>query len=494
MYTDYEVSDSVMEQEMERLTEYDAIVIGSGASGLTAAVTLAEGGARVAVFEKQPAIGGTSVNFRGTFAAESGMQRQRYITYSRDEAFKNIMEYSHWLANPHLVRAIVDESSKTIPWLQEKGVIFTDVVTNIPGAPETYHLIDNSGEDVVKALAARAGKIGVIIETSAPVKKISAGTGRVTGLIIEKEGEDVCIDARAVFIASGGYANNAEWIKKYTGLDLDVNLFPIGNVGKMGDGIRMAYEIGAASEGIGIIEMLRTGKEQPGTMTQIGFAVVQPDLWINSKGIRYCDETVTFNDTSMGNASVKQTQGTGFSIFDTSIVNRLMKRGIDKAMALDFPPGSLLTELVKELEEAPKTRPDEVYQADSIARLAELINIEPSILQATVDIYNYYCSQGHDGLFAKDPRYLKPIIGPSFYAVRTQTVFLGTLGGIKINEKTEVLDTSDNIIPGLYAGGFDAGGMYGDSYCIRNSTGLCSSFAMNSGRIGGKNALKYIGK
>ncbi len=104
---------------MERLTEYDAIVIGSGACGLTAAVTLAEGGARVAVFEKQPAIGGTSVNFRGTFAVESGMQRQRYITYSRDEAFKNIMEYSHWLANPHLVRAIVDESSKTIPWLQE---------------------------------------------------------------------------------------------------------------------------------------------------------------------------------------------------------------------------------------------------------------------------------------------------------------------------------------------------------------------------------------
>ncbi len=479
---------------MDHLSGYDAIIIGSGASGLTAAVTLAEGGARVAVFEKQPTIGGTSVNFRGTFAVESEMQRQRYITYSRDEAFRNIMEYSHWLANPHLVRAIVDESSRTIPWLQDKGVIFTDVVTNIPGAPQTYHLISNSGEDVVKALAARATELGVIIEASTPVKQILMGTGKITGVTVEKDGKDAHGEARVVFVASGGYANNAEWIKKYTGLELDINLFPIGNEGKMGDGIRMAHEIGAASEGIGVIEMLRTGKEQPGTMSQIGFAVVQPDLWITNKGIRYCDETVTFDDTSMGNASVKQTQGTGFSIFDTSIVNYLMEKGIDKAMALDFPPGSRLSGLAKELEEAPETRPDEVYQADSITELAEMIDVKPSVLQATVDEYNHFCSQGHDELFAKDPCFLRPIVGPRFYAVKTQTVFLGTLGGIKVNEKTEVLDIEDNVIPGLYAGGFDAGGMYGDSYCIRNSTGLCSSFAMNSGRIGGKNALKYIGK
>jgi len=92
---------------MRRITEFDALTFGSGACGLAAAVTLAEGGAKVAVFEKQPKIGGTSVNFRGTFAAESEMQRRKCISYSRDEAFQNIMEYSHWLANARLVRAIV---------------------------------------------------------------------------------------------------------------------------------------------------------------------------------------------------------------------------------------------------------------------------------------------------------------------------------------------------------------------------------------------------
>jgi fumarate reductase flavoprotein subunit len=68
------------------------------------------------------------------------------------------------------------------------------------------------------------------------------------------------------------------------------------------------------------------------------------------------------------------------------------------------------------------------------------------------------------------------------------------MGGIKINEKAEVIDKKDKVVPGLYAGGFDAGGMYGDSYPIKTASGLASSFALNSGRIAGKNALKYCGK
>ena len=75
--------------------ETDVVVIGSGAAGLAAAVTLAEGGASVIVFEKERSIGGTSNFYHGTFAVESELQRKRYITYSRDEAFRNIMEYSH---------------------------------------------------------------------------------------------------------------------------------------------------------------------------------------------------------------------------------------------------------------------------------------------------------------------------------------------------------------------------------------------------------------
>ncbi len=100
---------------MDRVArETDVVVVGSGVSGLAAALTCAEGGARVILSEKQRSLGGSSNFFYGTFAVESDLQRQRYITYSRDEAFKNIMEYSHWRANPRLVRVVVDESAATI--------------------------------------------------------------------------------------------------------------------------------------------------------------------------------------------------------------------------------------------------------------------------------------------------------------------------------------------------------------------------------------------
>jgi fumarate reductase flavoprotein subunit len=181
-------------------------------------------------------------------------------------------------------------------------------------------------------------------------------------------------------------------------------------------------------------------------------------------------------------------------MFDSTIKQSLIENGITKAMIMAFPPGSRTTELDRELEKAVKSGSTEVFEADSIRKLAEKIGADPDVLQSTVDEYNGYCEKGHDDLFAKDPKYLRPLKGPKYYAVKARTIFLGTLGGIKINHRMEVVDKKGNAIPGLYAGGYDAGGMYGDSYSIGKSSGLSSSFATNSGRIAGKNALKYIGK
>jgi fumarate reductase flavoprotein subunit len=120
------------------------------------------------------------------------------------------------------------------------------------------------------------------------------------------------------------------------------------------------------------------------------------------------------------------------------------------------------------------------------------MGVEPAVLRATIDEYNSFCEKGHDDQFAKKPIYLRPLKGPNFYAVKARTVILGTKGGIRVNEKLEAVDKKDNPVEGLYAGGFDAGGIHADSYPINVATGLSSAFAMNSGRIAARNAVQYV--
>ena len=171
----------------------DVVVAGSGAAGMISAVTLAEGGANVVVFEKQRSLGGTANFLHGIFAVESDMQRQRFIETTRDEAFRSIMDYSHWKADPWLVRAIIDESSLTIRWMQERGVVFTDATINMIDSPRTYHVVKGRGEAIIRTLALLAKSKGVGILPGVPV----------TGLL--KEDGAVCAAFR-----KGGVSNRED--------------------------------------------------------------------------------------------------------------------------------------------------------------------------------------------------------------------------------------------------------------------------------------------
>lgn len=478
------------------MQETDVIVIGSGACGLAAAVTAAEGGAKVVVFEKQRSLGGTSNFFEGTFAVESPMQRERYITYSRDEAFRRMMEYSHWRADARMVRVFVDESAATIRWLQELGIEFTDAATNMPDGLRTYHIVKGRGAAVVKALATRAKERSVDLRLGTPVTKIMREGDRITGVVIEEDNGEAVVAAAVVIIASGGYANNKAWVEKYTGFDIDVNMIPIGNVDKMGDGIRMAWEVGAAEEGMGVLEAYRFGPMAPEFRTYgpVQMIALQPDLWVDPKGERFCDEGIAFYDSSVGNVNARYKEGYTYCLFDDTIKEYYIEHGIHRNVGWKNTPGTSPIGFDDELNSAVEKGTTEAFAADSIEELAMKMGMEPAVLMATVAEYNGFCEKGHDDLFAKDIRYLRPLRGPRFYAAKARTIFLVTLGGIKVNHRMEVLDKKDNAIAGLYAGGMDAGGMWGDSYPIQDATGASSAFAINSGRIAARHALSYIGK
>jgi len=107
-----------------------------------------------------------------------------------------------------------------------------------------------------------------------------------------------------------------------------------------------------------------------------------------------------------------------------------------------------------------------------------------------VEQYNRFCAKGHDDTFNKYYKYLRPVEKPKFYAARMQCSAFGSLGGIKINHRTEVLDKDWHKIPGLYAAGTDACTIYGDSYPFI-LPGNTMGFAVNSGRIAGEIAAEY---
>jgi fumarate reductase flavoprotein subunit len=474
--------------------ETDIVIVGSGASGLAAALEAAQGGARVAVFEKQSAIGGTSNFFEGIFAVGSAMQKEKYIAYSPDQAFKNFMEYNHWRVNARLVRSLINRSADTIGWLRNRGVEFLEVTINMPDAPRTYHVVKGKGQAVVQALARSATESGVTVRVDSPVRQILTGKDGLSGVVVEFDGKDTEVRCRAVVIASGGYANNTEWIRKYTGLELGRTVTPMGNVGKMGDGIRMAWEMGAAAEGLGVLHLIRVAPFSPEFpfMNSVEGAAIQPVLWVDPMGERFCDEGIAYYDTSLGNVNSRYPQGYTFCLFDDTIKQRFIEKGVFRGMGTVVHPGSKLHDLNEQLEHFLSLNSEEFFGADSIQELARKMKVDPGALQTTVERYNSFCAQGRDEEFAKDPEYLIPLNGPRFYAAKARTCFLGTMGGVKINHRTEAVDDYGTPIAGLYVVGLDAGGLHAESYSMRDTSGIASAFAVNSGRVAGENAAKYL--
>ena len=259
--------------------------------------------------------------------------------------------------------------------------------------------------------------------------------------------------------------------------------------------MKMAWAVGAASEGLGVLQITGGGLMGPGLRPggHLAAASSQPYLWVNQEGVRFCDEGIVFNFTFAGNAVARQKGGFVFKIFDEMTKKYMVEKGIDAGLGRWVPVTTRLVNLDAEIKEALEQGNKTVFVADSLEELAGKMGVDQEGFKRTVVEYNKFCDKNHDALFAKDPKYLRPVKTPKFYAFKCYPTFLGTLGGIRINHKTEVLDKADQVIPGLYAVGFDAGGMYGDSYDLI-ATGSTFGFAVNSGRLAGENVLQYLGK
>jgi len=476
--------------------EADVVVVAAGASGLATAVAAAEKGASVIAFEKAATTGGTGNMGMGPLAVESRLQRLKQIALTREQAFEIFMDYTHWRVDARLVKAYIDKSSSTIDWLEKMGVEFVEPAAYFPGANFTWHIIKPetgrpgpmASATMMKILTERAKELGVQFYLQTPVKRILKEKGRIVGVVAEdKSGETIQANAKAVIIATGGFGDNPEWIKKYTGYEWGRDLFSFRIPGLVGDGIRMAWEVGAAESEMNmeLAGGMPRGVEQ---FVAITAAFRQPNLLVNLLGERFMNEEIIGNTTFTANAIARQKDRCAFMIFDEATKKYYEGKWLD-VTTLVFPVTELRNfdvELKQILEQGDK----DIFVADSLEELAGKTGINPEGLRKTVDEYNKFC-ETRDELFNKRYTYLKLVKQPKFYAAKLFPGAYGSLGGIKINYRTEVLTKEHEVIPGLYAAGTDACSIYGDSY-VFVLPGNTMGFALNSGRIAGENAVEYV--
>jgi fumarate reductase flavoprotein subunit len=220
-------------------------------------------------------------------------------------------------------------------------------------------------------------------------------------------------------------------------------------------------------------------------------AGIQPHLWINQQGERFCDESIFFQFPFSANALANQPNGVMYCIFDEQAKKAMMEQGVPIGLGVFVPPGSKLVKLDEALERG--LQEGNAFVADSLQELAEKLGVDSGALQSTLDEYNASSKEQHDGLFATDAGYMHPIEKGKFYAVKSCYHIFTTMGGIKIDHKTQALNEKHEAIPGLYATGNCASGLYGEDYEIFSSGGALS-FAISSGRIAGNSVLEYLGK
>ncbi len=484
--------------------ETDVIVIAAGLSGLAASIAAAENGARVVTFEKSNTTGGAANMGMGPLAVGSPIQRKQMVALTPGEAFRKHMYFTHYKVDARLVRDYYFKSGDTIEWLMDMGVEFVGAQRAF-GADEatrpyadgefTWHVVkpEGGGEPgprcattMTKRMTERANDLGVEFVMETPVKKILMEDGKAVGVLAtSKDGEEIEARAKAVIICTGGFGDNPKMIKEETGFEFQKTIFNFAIPGMKGDGLHMAWEAGAGRT-TPIMELMY---QLPDNLNHfyIEGAFRQPCLWVNRNGKRFMPEDQIANTTFTGNAISVQPDKIAFSIFDSKMLKRWKKHGPD--IVSHIHPHDLYDGFEEQWEHDLAAGYEPICQADTLEELAEKAGIDVDGFLEQVDEYNTDCDAGFDEIFEKDRHYMIPLEKPPFYCCKQYCGAYGSLGGILINNKTQVMTQDYKVIEGLYSAGTDACNIFGDSYPFILS-GNTMGFCLNSGRIAGENAAE----
>ena len=475
----------------------DIVIVAGGPAGLAAAITAGERGLKSVILEKSSATGGAANMGMGPLGIGTRIQKEMFNDISVEEALDLHMTYTHFRVDANLVQTYFEKSADTIAWLEEMGVEFAGAFRYFKESAATWHIVKpengvigpRAASAMVKVMTEKAKELGCDIMLETPAVSLIVEDDKVCGArAVNKDGEEIEVRGDAVIVCTGGFGNNKEMIKEEFGLNLAEDYFPFMIPGITGDGLRMMWEVGAVKYNPNIEVIYQI----PDNLNWFLLDAVlrQPNLLINQFGERFMNEGYMGNTTYAGNAIGMQPGHYAYCIMDEGILREYKKNGPD-IVDIVHPADAFLA-FDGQAAQAVEQGYEGYIEAGTIEELAEKLEIDPDILQDTIDEYNEMCATGVDTLFHKPQRFLHPIKGRGKYLVgKFYLGAYGTVGGVRINKYCEVLNEDQYPIEGLYSAGSDANTIYGDSYNF-TLPGNTMGFAINSGRMAGESAADYI--
>lgn len=516
---DIDALKSAVEKNGEDETiETEVVVIGGGASGSAAALEATESGAKVTLIEMTASPAGQGTMAGGLFATNSSQQQEEGKVVENQWIYDQFIDTSNYTANGGLISKIIQNSGDTVDWLNENGCTVTlahpgtgsYVEHRITHPTSTLHGYVEGGTAAITNLHNSIEEKGGSVLYSTTAKELIIEDGEIKGVKAEKaDGGTLTVKAQSVILATGGFGGNEELVAETFG-----DGFGTSRVGtNIGTGIALAQSAGAAADYDDAITM-HYGVSRGGTKwgTVLNSALLNPYLHVDVDGNRFMnEESFIFEPIKSSNVIKSLPERTAYEIFDATMIETVKEKGY--AGITDIYSGELATNPTKfvevghEIDTAakyeqsitPTDLTEEIEQlvadgviikAESAEELAEKLGM--THLSETINRYNELCASGEDADHFKSANYLDNLEG-TLYAVKiTPSVFLGTLGGIDINDRCEVLNESGKAIKGLYAAGSETSGAYGNSYVFFEGGTL--GYAYGTGRIAGASAAAAIVK
>jgi tricarballylate dehydrogenase len=418
---------------------------------------------------------------------DSEIEMTDFGVYSEGDFYEDMGRVTDYRTDPELANTLVSESYKTVSWMQTKGVRFAPIwgrqAFKVDGRFKFWGGLTveawGGGEGLHEAFTSAFKKNNIDLVYGTAAKKLLVDDEGVRGVQVRSNGKASDIYADSVVLASGGFQANTEWRTRYLGPGWDLAKVR-GSRFNTGDGIQMALEIGAMPygnwSGAHAVGWEYNAPEFGDLAVGDGFQKHSYPfgLIINNDGNRFVDEGADFRNytyAKYGREILAQPSHSAWQIFDAKVDHLL--RDEYRIKQVTKVQADSLEELCARMEgvdsqEAFKT----ITQFNSA--VSDEITFNPNVKDG----------RNTKGLALNKSNWANRIDTGPFQAYNVTCGLTFTFGGLRINEKGQVLDTDLNPISGLFAAGELVGGLFYGNY--PGGTGLMAGAVF--GRLAGTNA------